>query len=545
MGLGGFLGVAVGLAEIPLLLDGETGVAVVGRVAEDHEDLLLLLHVVGGVALLGELGKWEIFGRFYRHPAGEGIGEEDSGALVLFVIERSTPAGEEKIDLEVGDDIGRGKEFEAVESFLGHLANLERGLGFAAALDEAAVDEAQRLDEEGPGAAAGVEDDDAGIGETVGQSKIFPERLVHAADHVTDDLGRGIPDAEVFAQLGIELGEEGLVEILHGLAHVVAGEEAGAVHAGEAFLRPIKDFFEIQGADFFRIPGKLDEERAQDRQAEVLGGEPPLETVAGFGVGFVPEHPGGEDAVEERLDEGGLEKVDPFVALEPDAERVAEGNFHGLERAHGSDLDAGAGFAGVTGEKCGEVLRDRDAGGAQQGASEELPEAFVLGVLRVLPQGVGFVPEGLLAAGDDVAFAGNGFACDPGEEGEAAVVCDENLAVMLEVASHLRGLLQPGDVLREALHLDHPALGFHLQQSGRVLAVPAEFLGGEEPAIGQAGPGIGGMQDGGDLRLESVADGVEEVSQRGITRGFRNTDAERLVQVGQVFGDRVRHRPAY
>jgi hypothetical protein len=153
----------------------------------------------------------------------------------------------------------------------GDLADLQRGLCFAISFDEAGVDEAEGFHQISSGAAAGIEHDDGGIGEAIGEVEIFPQGGIDAADHVADDLRRGVPDAEVLAQLGIELGEEGLVEVLDGIAHVVTGEEGGAVHAGEAFLGPIEDFLQIEGADFPAI-GELDEEGAEDGEAEVLGG---------------------------------------------------------------------------------------------------------------------------------------------------------------------------------------------------------------------------------------------------------------------------------
>jgi hypothetical protein len=61
----------------------------------------VLLHVVGGVAFLGELGEREIFRRLDGDPAGQGVGEEDTRALVLLMIERGSPAREHEIDLEV------------------------------------------------------------------------------------------------------------------------------------------------------------------------------------------------------------------------------------------------------------------------------------------------------------------------------------------------------------------------------------------------------------------------------------------------------------
>ena len=76
----------------------------------------------------------------------------------------------------------------------------------------------QHLDEVGAGAAAGVEDDDARVGETVGDVELLAQHGVDARDHVLDDLGRRVPDAELLAQLGVERLEEGLVEVLHGVA---------------------------------------------------------------------------------------------------------------------------------------------------------------------------------------------------------------------------------------------------------------------------------------------------------------------------------------
>lgn len=176
----------------------------------------------------------------------------------------------------------------------------------------------------------------------------------------------------------------------------------------------------------------------------------------------MPEHPGGEDAVEEGLDEGGLEEVDAFLALETDAERLTERLLHRLQRAHGCDLDAGACLAGVAGEVERQILRRGDAGGAEQGAAEELPEALVLGVLRVVADGVGLVPKLLGTGGDAVALSRHRFAATPGPEGEGAVVREEDLALEFQVVPHLRAALKGGEVGIERLHLDDAALGLEL-----------------------------------------------------------------------------------
>ncbi len=88
-----------------------------------------------------------------------------------------------------------------------------------------ACDASQHLDEVGAGAAAGIEDDDARVGEAVGDVQFLAQHRVDAGDHVVDDLRRRVPDAEFLAQLGVEGLEERLVEILDGVGLLEAGEE--------------------------------------------------------------------------------------------------------------------------------------------------------------------------------------------------------------------------------------------------------------------------------------------------------------------------------
>ena len=77
-------GRAVGGRKPALLVHGHAREAVVGRVAENHQDGLLLLHLLGAVAFLLQLREGErlLHGRL---PAGEGVGEEDARAFVPVV----------------------------------------------------------------------------------------------------------------------------------------------------------------------------------------------------------------------------------------------------------------------------------------------------------------------------------------------------------------------------------------------------------------------------------------------------------------------------
>ena len=67
-------------------------------------------------------------------------------------------------------------------------------------------------------AAAGVEHVDVVGGESGGDAKVVLEGAIDAGDHVADDFGGGVPDAQLLAQGGVEGLQERLVEVGHGLA---------------------------------------------------------------------------------------------------------------------------------------------------------------------------------------------------------------------------------------------------------------------------------------------------------------------------------------
>ena len=64
---------------------------------------------------------------------------------------------------------------------------------------EVGGDAAHHLGEIRAGAAAGVEYVDVIGGQPFGDAEIVRQRPVDAGDHVSDDLGGGVPDAELFA----------------------------------------------------------------------------------------------------------------------------------------------------------------------------------------------------------------------------------------------------------------------------------------------------------------------------------------------------------
>ena len=108
-------GFAVCGGEVALLFDlGDARVAVVRRIAEDDEDGVVLLDVLGVFALSLELLEDVGLGMALGNPAGEGVGEEDSGAVL--VGEGSAGGFQQSCDLEVGDDERRGHDFKAEDA---------------------------------------------------------------------------------------------------------------------------------------------------------------------------------------------------------------------------------------------------------------------------------------------------------------------------------------------------------------------------------------------------------------------------------------------
>ena len=88
-----------------------------------------------------------------------------------------------------------------------------------------------------------------------------------------------------------------------------------------------------------------------------------------------PKHPGGEYAVEQRLDEGGAEECRAALALEADSERLLQsGADSGQCRRVAGSLYAGESVAGIGGEEPGEVLGFEKSGIVGQRSAEILTQ---------------------------------------------------------------------------------------------------------------------------------------------------------------------------
>ena len=238
-----------------------------------------------------------------RLPAGERIGEEHAGAFGFVVGQRRAEVLQGQADLQMGNDEGRRHDLEAEHPLRRRLFHPRAGEGTEALSFEVGGDAAQHFRQIRAGAAARIEHVDVLRGETVRDAKIVLQRLVHAGDHVADHFRRRVPDTELLAQVGVEGFEEGFVEVGHRLAFLETGEEGGPVHPVERRRGPVQHFDEAERLQAAGI-GKLLEQGPQHRRAQVPDRRAPVERTGRRRQLARPQHPGGENAVEQGLNQG-------------------------------------------------------------------------------------------------------------------------------------------------------------------------------------------------------------------------------------------------
>ena len=252
---------------------------------------------------------------------------------------------------------GCGHDLEAEYALGGGLLHPRAGERAESAALEVGGDASQHLGEVCAGAAAGVEYVDVVGGQPFGDAEIVLQGSVDAGYHVSDDLGGGVPDAELLAEDGVEGLQEGLVEVGDGRALAEPVEEGAAVDAVEGGGGPVQHLDQAQGLEPSGV-GELLEERPQDGGAEVPDGGAPVERPGGRRGLAGPEHPGGEDAVEEGLHEGGPEEGGAALALEADTQGILQRGADGVERRLVARcLYAGQAVSRVGGEQPCEVPR--------------------------------------------------------------------------------------------------------------------------------------------------------------------------------------------
>ena len=143
-------------------------------------------------------------------------------------------------------------------------------------------------------------------------------------------------------------------------------------------------------------------------------------------------------------------------------------------------------------------------------------------------------PEGFFVPGDGEGFQLEDFVVGRRlEQGELPVVGQEQLALLFDVIPDLLRVQDVVEAFAGRFHLDGAACRFLAVKRLGLVAV-LQLVGREEAAVGDARAAVFGMNDAADLRLEGVADVVEQVGERGVTGSLAGRAVERG-NVSQVF----------
>jgi len=201
-------------------------------------------------------------------------------------------------ELQVRDHEGRGQDFTPKDALLRRLLQVARNQSIFAALFQRAMDAVQDFDQIRAGTAARIEDVDVFVRQALLYAQVRPQHAVHALDHVLDDFGRGVPDAQLLSQFRVKGFEKRLVEVLDGVRFLEFVEKRGPVDAVEHQSGAVEHFDKIQVLKLARV-GDQREEPCDHRHAQEPGGKPPIEAFLEIGrVLLGPQHPGGKDSVE-------------------------------------------------------------------------------------------------------------------------------------------------------------------------------------------------------------------------------------------------------
>ena len=115
------------------------------------------------------------------------------------------------------DHEGAGRISKPKTRFLRSFFEVAREKGVFSSLFESFVDFFEDFDEVGTGAATGIENVHVRVREAVWKIQFLAEDSIDASDHVLNDFGRGIPDAELLTEFRIVGLEKRFVEILDGV----------------------------------------------------------------------------------------------------------------------------------------------------------------------------------------------------------------------------------------------------------------------------------------------------------------------------------------
>jgi hypothetical protein len=93
---------------------------------------------------------------------------------------------------------GSREDFEAHYALVESAGQLETEAVFVAFALQFSGNAPRNLEKIGSGAAAGVENDDIGIGEAARPTKLRSQQVIYPLDLIADNFRRRVPDTEVF-----------------------------------------------------------------------------------------------------------------------------------------------------------------------------------------------------------------------------------------------------------------------------------------------------------------------------------------------------------
>ena len=250
-----------------------------------------------------------------------------------------------------------------------------------------------------------------------------------------------------------------------------------------------------------------------------------------------PEHPRGEDPIEERLDERRTEEALATVTLEANPERLFQRRPQGRERWRVSrGLEPGQTVAGVRSEQPGQILRLGQGGPVGEGPGKEFAEPRT----RLAGEGarsLQLAPEAVRICSQPEGFElGRTARPVPADQHEVAQVRDQHQAIVAPVTAHLIRLRRQPGVFAHSLHLYHAPLRDLSLPRPPLLNLPC----GVEGIVWMPGTLISPLQNAEDLRLERAADRADQVGQRRIVRPLpgRATRSAYPSEIGEIRLDR-------
>ena len=188
----------------------------------------------------------------------------------------------------MGDHKGGRHDLEAENSLARRFLHILPDQIVIALGPQSLLDLAQHLDHIGAGTAAGIEDIDVLVSQTVGYAHFGAKDGIDPFHHIADDLARGVPDTHLFAQFGIKGFEEGFVEVLHRLTAVKGCEECGAIYPVQRLAGAVEDAHQAKRREAAGF-GHLFEKGADHRHSHDVGGRFPVELAGSTTLG--PDHP--------------------------------------------------------------------------------------------------------------------------------------------------------------------------------------------------------------------------------------------------------------